>query len=206
MIKEKFRLRLSIFVPDNSVEMLMDWIFQRPLNLRISKSRRTKLGDFKVNAQANSIPQISVNGDLNSYEFLFTLLHEFAHLEVYEQYGFAVKSHGKEWKTAYQHIIQPYIEKNIFPEPLKSIIIRHMQNPKASSYADLALCKAFLSYSEDVGKDQLFLEELAEGTLFEINGKLLVKGIKRRTRYLCADKSGRRKYTVSSLAIVCPFS
>ncbi len=206
MSKERFRLRLSIFVPRSSVDMLMDWVSQRTLELRISKSRRTKLGDFKINTQANSIPQISVNGDLNSYEFLFTLLHEFAHLEVYEQYGFAVKSHGKEWKTAYQHILQPYLEKDIFPEPLKSIIVRHMQNPKASSYADLALHKAFLNYSGDMGKDQFFLEELAEGTIFEINGKLLVKGIKRRTRYLCADKSGRRKYTVSALAVVRPFS
>ncbi|HAD34265.1 MAG TPA: hypothetical protein DCF44_07170 [Chitinophagaceae bacterium] len=44
---------------------------------------------------------MSVNGNLNSYHFLITLLHEIAHMLVWEQFRNRVKPHGLEWKHVF---------------------------------------------------------------------------------------------------------
>ncbi len=44
------------------------------------------LGDYR-NSHAGKGHRISVNGNLNKYSFLITLLHELAHLFTYERFG-----------------------------------------------------------------------------------------------------------------------
>jgi hypothetical protein len=203
MTKEEYSRKLEAFVPDRTAESLTDWIFQRRINLKITRGRKTKLGDYKISYKPNSIPSISINGDQNKYSFLITLLHEFAHAQVFEKYGANVKPHGEEWKEEYRGLIIPYFEMEIFPEPLKTTLLKHFKNPKASSHADLQLVKALSEFDTPRNKPILRLEELEEGDTFMISGKKLIKGEKRRTRYMCYELGNpKRKYTVSALAIV----
>jgi hypothetical protein len=203
MTKEEYSRKLEAFVPERTAEHLTEWIFQRRINLKITQGRKTKLGDYKISYKPNSIPTISINGDQNKYSFLLTLLHEFAHAQVFEKYGAHVKPHGEEWKEEYRGLIIPYFEMDIFPEPLRSTLLKHFINPKASSHADLQLVKALSEFDTPSDKPILRLEDLEEGEAFVISGKKLIKGEKRRTRYMCYELGNpKRKYTVSALAIV----
>jgi len=203
MTKEEYSKKLEPFVPPNTSDIITDWVFSRRINLKITKGRKTKLGDFKTSLKPNAIPSISINGDQNSFAFLITLLHEFAHAQVFEKYGSNTKPHGEEWKSEYREIMIPFFEREIFPEPLRFTLLKHFRNPKASSHADLKLVKALAEFDSPSETHILRLEELDEGDAFVISGKKLIKGEKRRTRYMCYEAGNtKRKYTVSALAEV----
>lgn len=203
MTKEEYRKKLEPFVPPNTSDIIADWVFKRRINLKITKGRKTKLGDYKISLKPHSIPSISVNGDQNKFSFLITLLHEFAHAQAFEKYGSKHKPHGEEWKDEYRALMIPYFEREIFPEPLRYILLLHFKNPKASSNADLKLVKALSEFDTPQQTHLLRLEELEEGDVFIISNKKLIKGEKRRTRYMCYEAGNpKRKYTVSALAEV----
>ncbi len=202
MKREEFIKIISPFVPEETADSIFDWVQKNPVNLNIKNNRKTKLGDFRAARNSMEPHRISVNGGINKYEFLITLIHEFAHLEVYNKHGRRAQAHGIEWKTAYQELMFPYVEKNIFPEPLHSVFVKHMINPKASSHGDLNMVRALAQYDKaDISKG-LYLEALELGAHFELNGKIFVKGEKRRTRFMCTEVASKRKFTVSALAEV----
>ncbi len=203
MTKEEYRNKIEAFLPPNTSDIIVDWIFSRRINLKITKGRKTKLGDYKISLKPRSIPTISINGDQNKYSFLITLLHEFAHAQSYEKYGDNIKPHGEEWKEEYRGLIIPFFERDIFPEPLQYTLLKHFRNPKASSHADINLVKALSEFDTPTETPIPRLEDLKEGQAFIISGKTLIKGEKRRTRYLCYEAGNpARKYTVSQMAKV----
>ena len=66
-----------------SHQLIKSWINELNVKVKLSKERKTKLGDFKV-YQGNMY--ITINDNLNKYSFLITLVHELAHAYVYVQY------------------------------------------------------------------------------------------------------------------------
>ncbi len=62
--------------------------------IKLSKPRKSKLGEFKV--QKNGETSISINNDLKPDAFLVTLLHEIAHYHVYRFDTKIAKAHGEE--------------------------------------------------------------------------------------------------------------
>lgn len=70
-----------------------------------AKPRRTRLGDFR--AQLGYRERITVNVNLNPYNFLITYLHEVAHLEVYRKYKRRQPPHGKAWKIIFLDYLFP---------------------------------------------------------------------------------------------------
>lgn len=203
MTKEEYNKKLEPFVPSNTSDLITDWVFDRRINLRITKGRKTKYGDYKISLKPNSIPRISINGDQNKFSFLITLMHEFAHAQVFEKYGANTKPHGEEWKEEYRELMIPFFEREVFPLPLGLVLLKHLKNPKASSHADLKLVKALSEFDPPRKTHLVKLEELEQGDVFIISGKKLVKGEKRRTRYMChAAENPKKKYTVSTLAEV----
>ena len=85
---------LSSFLPEGSFEEVVAYIKQYRVHLTITRKRKSVLGDYR-HAFAGKNHRITVNGDLNPYEFLITLLHELAHLLTFEQYRHRVEAHGK---------------------------------------------------------------------------------------------------------------
>src|SRR5690606_32853999 len=98
-VKQPFEA-LKNYIPEASFDLLMQYILHYKVKLTITRKRKTILGDYR-HPHGNLGHRISINENLNRYAFLITLLHEMAHLLTYEKYGNRVKSHGKEWKTAY---------------------------------------------------------------------------------------------------------
>ena len=188
---------LNDYLPEGVAEEIWKRIEKDQVLFRISKPRKSKLGDYRPPHQTKG-HRISVNSDLNQYSFLITVLHEFAHLETWKKYKNTRKPHGTEWKAEFQQILQPYLQNDLFPNRIKSALLDYMQNPAASSCVDQQLMRALANHDE---VQQVFVESLPEGILFKLsNGLVFEKGVKLRKRYKCKCVTNNRWYFVSATA------
>lgn len=191
---------LKNYVPEQSLPILKKWFDQRSFELKISKKRTTKFGDFRASLK-NEKPKISVNSNLNQYAFLITLTHEFAHLLVWEQHQQKVKAHGIEWKTEFASLMNVLLIKNVFPNHLKTVLQIHLTNPPASSARDINLIAELKKY--DAPSHLLTLNEIDDGSKFILNEKrIFVKGKKRRTRFICKEIATKKEYLIHGVAEV----
>ncbi len=179
-------LILDKYLPPDTSDVIAKWINHYKVELKISKSRGTKLGDYRPPRQGRS-HRISINYNLNPYSFLITLVHEFAHLTCWNQYQFRVKPHGEEWKTDFKILMNAWLLTPVFPEEVKSALIQYMNNPAASSCTDLTLMRILEKY--DTPKfDQHSLESLPIGSIFRIqDGRVFTKGELLRKRFRCIE-------------------
>lgn len=190
---------LNDYLPDGIAEQIWGLIEKDRVLFRISKPRKSKLGDYRPPHQKKG-HRISINSDLNQYSFLITVLHEFAHLETWKKHKNSRKPHGSEWKAEFQQILEPYIQQDLFPSRIKEALQAYIQNPSASSCVDQQLMRALANH-DDV--QQVFVESLPEGVLFKLsNGLVFEKGVKLRKRYKCKCVTNNRWYFVSATATV----
>ena len=146
--------------------------------------------------------RISLNVNLNPYSFLVTLVHEIAHLVVWEKHRNRVKPHGVEWKYEYAILMQEFLDKEVFPEKLHHSLTRYMSNPAASSCADANLYRILKSF-DDNSHEALHLEDIPENSTFRLeNGRVFVKKDKLRKRFRCMELKSRKMYLVSPIAEV----
>jgi len=193
---------LKPYLPDHSLEPVMGWINGRRIFMRIARGRRSKLGDYRPPLKDN-VHRISVNGDLNPYEFLITLTHEIAHLTVWERYGRRARPHGKVWKSQYAAMLGTLLEKKIFPQEIESIIRRQVANPKAHSKSNTDLVRALHSLNPE--QTGVFLEDLPAGTIFAlVDGRKFLKQEKLRKWYRCTSQENHKAYRISPVTRVIP--
>ena len=149
-------------------------------------------------------PRLSINSDLNPFAFLITLVHEIAHYLVWENYKNyrGLQPHGIEWKRTFQGLMYPFLNTQIFPEKLLTILQGHMQNPKASSSSDVKLAQAIKEFDE--GEKPTVLADLAIGDSFLFRERQFQKVKKNRSRYLCTENASQKQYLIHSLAEVSP--
>jgi predicted SprT family Zn-dependent metalloprotease len=132
--KESPLRQLSIYLPDGSYEDVAYYLIEYKVHLTVTRERMTKLGDYR-NKHLNKNHRISVNGNLNKYSFIITLLHELGHLVAYEKYGNRITAHGAEWKNEFGKILARFISKKIFPADIEKELLKTLKNPAASSCA-----------------------------------------------------------------------
>ena len=199
MNSERVFTILQTHVPASSLEYCINLWRLSPFELKVTKSRQTKVGDFTSKHTKNH-PRITVNDDLNPYLFLVTYVHEVAHLRVYLQYGTRVDPHGEQWKSTFTDLMVPLLWESVFPDEILHELRRHMINPKASSFADTVLTQAFRKF--DRSTSQMELSSVPEGSIFRLQGKYFKKGKLRRTRVLCRELQSKRDYLVPADALV----
>jgi SprT protein len=201
-MKKDLQDALRPYLPDRSLEIIMDWANGHRVLMRIARGRRTKLGDYRPPVK-DDIHRISVNGDLNPFEFLITLTHEIAHLFIWEKYGRRAKPHGIAWKKQYAFMLGILIEKNIFPQQIHLLISRQVANPRANSKSNTELVRALHSHNPvQVG---VFLEDLPSGALFSLrDGRRFRKQEKLRKWYRCTSQDNRKAYRISPVTRVLP--
>lgn len=191
---------LQTHVPPSTVAYCYDLWTASPFELKITRSRQTKVGDF-TSRRTRSHPRITLNNDLNPYLFLVTYVHEVAHLHVYLKYGARLDPHGDQWKTTFTDLMLPILWESVFPEEILHELRRHMINPKASSFADTALTQAFRRF--DLNRpQQIALSDVPEGSIFKLSNRYFRKGKLRRTRVLCKELKSKRDYLVPADALV----
>ena len=123
---------LSAYLPDGTFEPVVQLINQYKVHLTVTRARKSVLGDYR-HAVLGANHKITVNGNLNKYEFLITLLHELAHLLCFEQYRNRVEAHGKEWKNIYSALLVSFIQLGIFPADIQKSLQKTLLNPAATA-------------------------------------------------------------------------
>ena len=116
---------LETHLPEISIGVIIDWLFDQKVQLRISNSRTSKFGDYRP-PRPGSVPRISVNHNLNKFAFLITLVHEMAHHMVLggiHERHFVIsfrkknrpKPHGTEWQSHYRILMDEFMNPAILP-------------------------------------------------------------------------------------------
>ncbi len=178
--------QLKQYLPEGSFEEVAHYLQHYKVQLTITRERKSVLGDYR-NSFADKNHRISVNGNLNTYSFLITLLHELAHLFTYERFGHRVQAHGQEWKNEFSKVLAQFLLKKIFPPDIHKALLKTLQNPAASSCADTALLRVLHQYDEKKEGASL-IEALPLGTVFKIKGgRIFRKGEKVRKRIKCEE-------------------
>lgn len=193
---------LKKHIPHKALSYVCEFLLHYKVQLKITRKRTSKFGDYRPPFKGSS-HVITINGDLNPYAFLITLLHEMAHLSCYVKHGSkrGIKPHGKEWKDEFKHHMAPFIQLKLFPQDILKAVFNYIQNPAASSCSDEPLMRSLKKY--DPKSELVFLEELPENSLFIIGkGRIFKKGPKQRKHYKCLCLNNKKMYLVSPLAEV----
>ncbi len=187
---------LQNFLPPNTYNAVLHYLQQYQVHLTVARERKSILGDYRHRTTGKN-HRISVNGSLNPYAFLITLIHELAHLLQFEQYGNKVFAHGREWKTIFGRLLAQFIQNNTFPADIKAALIRSINNPAASSCADDVLLRVLKGYDERSSHLKM-VEELPENSLFKTtDGRIFKRGEKIRKRFKCVEVKTKKLYLFS---------
>ena len=199
MAKQEYPLAyLQNYLPAASAAAALELLQRYKVHLTITKDRKSVLGDYR-HAHNNAAHRISVNGNLNQYAFLITLIHELAHLVTFLEYGNRVQAHGREWKQMYKFLLLQFLEMKIFPADILASLTASLNNLPASSCADEGLMRVLRRYDKK-HDGMLLVEELPEGALFKLdNGTVFKKGQRLRKRYQCVEVKTGKLYLFSPI-------
>lgn len=194
---------LSKYLPAEAAPLIARWIDHFHCEFKISRNRNSKFGDYRPPFGGRG-HRISVNYNLNPFAFLVTTVHEFAHLQTWNEHQRKAKPHGSEWKLNFRKMMQPFFEKNIFPADIQSAVICYLQNPSASSCSDLNLLRTLKKY--DAAVEPVYtVESLPLNTVFCLKDQRVFKKESLvRKRYRCTEVNTGRVYLFSPLAEVFP--
>ncbi|MBU1372438.1 MAG: SprT-like domain-containing protein [Bacteroidetes bacterium] len=192
---------LTKYIPENAAPLIARWIDFYRCDFKISKTRNTKLGDYRSPFKGEG-HKISVNYNLNQFSFLVTTVHEFAHLVTFNEYKNRVKPHGAEWKDNFKRMMVPFFELEIFPMDVKKAIVAYLHNPAASSCSDLNLYKALKIYDQP-NPSMVTVEKIPTNSIFVMkNGRTFKKLERIRKRYRCVEIKTGLIYLFSPIAEV----
>ncbi len=193
---------LDNYLPAGASEKLLEYLHRYQVHLTITRNRRSILGDYR-HATRSDNHRISVNGSLNKYAFLITLIHEIGHLVTFQQYGNRVNSHGREWKLAYRLILEDFLHLKLFPPDLHKALLKSLHNLPASSCSDINLTRVLKNY--DLRDKTMLVEDVPEGALFKTSdGKIFKRGRQIRKRIECAELQTGKLYLFSPVYEVEP--
>lgn len=205
---DKDLARLEKHLPAGTAPEILEKLKAGGIYLRISPKRSSKLGDFRP-ASRTQPHRISVNADLNPYNFLFTLLHELAHYEAYMRHGRHHKPHGEQWKAIFGQLVKPYIESKVFPSDLEQGLIRHFGTKGITDRTDSELHDLFRRYDPISNRDNEpnlpTVDMLPLNSRFAIrDGRQFIKLKLRRKRYSCYCCTDKRLYIFGPKVRVLP--
>ena len=193
---------MAAYLPEGSFEPVVAYLHQYKVHLTVTKQRKSVLGDYR-HAGWGGNHRISINGNLNNYEFLITLLHELAHLLTYEQYRNKVDAHGKEWKYQYSQLLIVFVQHKIFPPDVEKALQKSIANPSATANGETALLLVLRNYDAIKKADHFTVSDLQEGDLFQTEkGKVFRRGVVRRKRIECLEMKTGLLYIFSPITLV----
>ncbi len=198
--KKKLMQALQKYLPQIAVEYCSELLMLYKLHLHIEVARKDRLGDYSPHLGKGN--RISINHNLNPYDFLITFIHELAHHVTHQKHGPNHQSHGAEWKQAFKDCMRPTVMLGFFPPDIAAPLIKHMQKPKYTHSGDIALMKALSKYNVHTKTDQVLVSDLPEGTVFWFQQKQFRKLQKLRTYVLCEALTSGKRYKIHGLCAV----
>jgi hypothetical protein len=190
------------------VDRVYDYLFRHKVHFHITLERRTKLGDYRRPSPDHNFHEISINGDLNPYFFLWVFLHEAAHLETYLKYT-ALSSpptpspHGHEWQEEYRQLL--LVNADLFPDELQLLLKRYTRRIPLSHPVAKQIEALLHHYDADYDPADrpLTLDDLRPGDRFSLKNRPQQQFEaleRRRTRWLCREIPSGRQYLVAGSA------
>lgn len=198
--QEQYKEILNPLLPANTTDSVIDILLEQKIFLRITRSRRSKKGDYRW-PQFSSHHKISINGNLNPYEFYITFLHELAHLYAWNKYKNSIKPHGSEWKIILANLLTKAFKENIFPQDINNEIIILLKKMEKGVWSEAKLMRCVKMYDIKTPNDKA-LEEIELDRNFYCNGRMFKKVKKIRTRYQCLCLNNNKIYSFHPLANV----
>lgn len=189
------------YIPEASHQQIKEYLKVKDLRIQIKGERATKHGDFRKTQKGDYL--ITVNNNLNPYQFLLTLVHEISHYETYKRFG-RVKPHGIEWKNTFKKLMIPFIRPEVYPIDILPHLAKYLLNAKASTDSDPALALALKQETLNSNKNYIF--ELSIGSEFLLKERQFVLLEKKRTRSVCLDKNSNKKYLINLNSEVSPLT
>lgn len=197
--------QLRPLLPADTEAYVHDLLGRHRIDVRLSRPRRTKLGDHRPPGRGRMAHRITVNNDLNPYAFLTTLLHEIAHAFTWERHRPArrwLRPHGSEWKREFEGVLAPLVSADVLPADITTALAQSMSNPAAATCSDRGLLLALARYDRP-DPTRVRVEELALGAIFRTDcGMLFHAGPRLRSRRQCFECRTGREYRVHGLARV----
>lgn len=197
-------------LPPGTEAYVEELLARQPCVVRLSRPRRTKLGDHRPPGRGRAGHRISVNEDLNPFAFLTTLLHEIAHATTWERHerrrrsGRRVRPHGAEWRAEFAGILEPVVHMGVLPDDVNGALARSLDRPAAATCSDRELLLALGRYDR-VDPRLVRVEEIAFGGWFRLaSGDVFRAGRTLRTRRQCFAAGTGTEYRVHGLARVEP--
>ena len=201
--EEKYRWILSHHLPAEAVDWVYNYLNLHKVHFHITRERRSKLGDYRwPQGVEHPFHEISVNGDLNPWFFLWVFLHEAAHLETHLKYK-GVVPHGHEWQEEYRQLLKQHA--NLFPPEVQALLARYTRRVPLSRPVANELEAALRRHDPDYNPDTQTLDDLCPGDRFRLKSKpaiLFQADERRRTRWICTDLATGRRYLVNGGAEV----
>lgn len=204
-VKTRMKAMLEEHLPAEALEYAFGLWLEEPFSFHIKNSRSTCLGNYSFRENQHTI---TINNDLNKYQFLITFIHEIAHQRVFIRHKPSkrkpVMPHGTEWKTIFQQLMLPLLSDVIFPKEILFFLSKHLQNPPASTVRDTHLMAALRQYDTHKNPEANghLLEHIRIGQAFRFRERVFTKIEERRTRVLCEEKVSRKRYTIPKQAVV----
>lgn len=189
---------LQKYLPENASESIHSLIVKYGVRFEISKERASKLGDYRQLPTKQH--KITINHNLNKYEFLIVTLHEFGHLLVTEKFKKRTEPHGAEWKNEFALLLQEYSKKEIFPPEIqKAIDLCIYSKPYLTPSLRENLSKVVRGSSSKI----LYVEDIPENAIFVLkNNRSFIKLEKVRKRFKCKEVNSNKNYLVHPMAVV----
>lgn len=200
MNEEKIHLILQQHIPAAALAYSHALWKNNPFELKITRTRQSKVGDF-TSRKGVKYQRITLNHDLNPYLFLLTYIHEVAHLHVFLLHSDRLDPHGDVWKGVFKQLMRPLLYESVFPTEILHVLRSHMENPKASSFADGDLTKAFRIFDKNADKFAC-LSDIPEGSIFRFQRRFFKKGKLKRTRIVCCEIKSKKNYLIPAEVLV----
>jgi len=198
--ESKWRAFLGPYLPSRALAEGAHLLSFHDIELRLSRPRKTRIGDYREPDSAG-FHRISMNLGIDRGRFLWTLVHELAHLRVFERHGRHAQAHGKLWKEEFRHLMIPFVREDVYPLEFLPNMLRHLENPKATVQSDAALFRSFREMSGSTAAQ--LLDEISLGEAFRLkDGRRFIKLQERRTRVLCESLPDGRRYLIHKSAEV----
>ena len=195
-------IMLEQFLPEGTYRKIAPYFKEYDIHLSITHDRATILGDYRTPTYEYPAHRISINGSLNPYSFLITLLHELAHMLAYIQYKRSIQPHGKEWKAVFAGLLAKYMGRGIFPDNVEQALAQSLNSIKASTCSDPNLYRALKKHD----RRQKFIRLVEDIPLNEhfqtLDGRTFQKIEKLRTRFRCREVGTGHLYLFPAIAEV----
>ena len=118
---------ISRYLPLGTDSAVLSYLNRYHVQLTVTRKRKSVLGNYTYKPQSGH--HIRINGDLNPYAFLITLLHELAHLVAFQSFGARIQPHGKEWKNCFSSLLDVFIFQKIFPSDIEHALLQSIKSP-----------------------------------------------------------------------------